>query len=293
MRLALNTLAVLVVAACGGQTASISPGPTAAPTASTVGTAPEPTVGPSSSASVSPTVQPSATLAPPTVTPTSTPSATPDSVIQPIEVVRWSVARNAGATQTLYIELFNPNQTLGLLRAEFSLAVIAEDQSVIAVLGQGGVPGSYVSTIYQLPPNGTYGFDGDLPRRAPPIDHLEVTVPDHQWMDWFEVNPPPVEVIEPTLGRSFGYPIVTGRIEVDVSAEGPFNVFVTAFVERGTEFVIPRAFVDCAQPGQAQAFQADVFSRLRRGTLTKAVAYVTTVPGVPGSVDGSDSPPGC
>lgn len=229
-------------------------------------------------------------MAPSAEPPTSTASPSEFAPL-PLQVVRWNIAGSAGS-RTLHVELFNPNQQHGLLRSGFEIALIGQDDSIIEVFGSGGLPGTRATTIYQLPPNGTYGRTEYLSsRRDPDIKALEVTVPAGNWLEWTEVAPPTVEVIGPAVRGGRGYPSVTGRVQV-TGAEGPFNVVIMGFLERGSEFIIAEGDVQCLEADTPQAFQADAFIELPRARLTKVAAYVTTVPGYPGS-DGLDQPPGC
>lgn len=205
----------------------------------------------------------------------------------PPEIVRWHVIDDA-----IHIELFNPNYGVGLLRAEFRIPVSGADGQVFAVLGLSGRPGTPASTILQLPPRGTYGLVDFLPGLAPPIGSLDMSLVSGQWMDWPDVDPPTVEVSEHELGTSGLRPRVTGQLEIH-GGEGLFNVWLMAFVEDGEDFVVADGFVSCIEPGSAAPFGLDALSDFASGTVSRIEAYVTTVPGVPGSADGLDSPPGC
>ena len=206
----------------------------------------------------------------------------------PLEIVRWHVIDDA-----IHIELFNPNYGVGLLRAEFRIAVTDEDGRVFASLGLSGLPGTPASTILQLPPRGSYGLVDFLPALAPPVSTLELSLVSGQWMDWPDVNPPLVEITEHELGASGSRPRISGQLEIH-GGEGVFNVWVMAFVADGDAFVVVDGVVACVEPGASVPFQTGrALSDFASGTVSRIEAYVTTVPGVPGSADGLDSPPGC
>ena len=255
--------------------------------------------GPTSSPAVSELLpSPDATVAAVSTRPGETASAEAPSLAGslaleplPVEVVRWNVVSSSGA-RAIFVEFFNPNQTLGLVRADFSLAALADDGTVVAVLGEQGIPGSPGTTIYQLPPNGAYGFSELLPDGARDVASVELTIPSPQWRDWREVEPPATQVLDPRLHAGPGSPRVTGGVRVE-GGEGVFRLQVIAFIDRGREFVIATAHLaTCQEPGITQAFEAESLASFPRGQLTKVVAYTTTVPGFPGS-DGRESPPGC
>jgi hypothetical protein len=211
--------------------------------------------------------------------------------VLPVEITRWSISRIFG-TSRIFIELHNPNTNVGLLRARYSLAVIGTDGSVVAVFGQAGVPGSIASTIYQMPPGGNYPISEDLPRRAPDVDHLELVIPESQWMDWGSLEAPAVTVLEPGFKKG-RYASITGRVNVVTDVDEPFNVFIVSFLEKGDEFVIAYTFVNCIDPNLPYPFQADAFVRSKGYTLGDTFAMTSTIPGSPGSIDGADYPLGC
>ena len=204
-----------------------------------------------------------------------------------VEIVRWHVIEDA-----IHIELFNPNYGMGLLRAEFRISVSDADGNTFAVLGLSGLPGTPASTILQLPPRGSYGLVDFLPALAPRVSTLELALVAGQWMAWPDVDPPPVEVADFELGAAGLRPRVTGELEIH-GGEGVFNVWMMAFIEDGEEFVVVDGVVTCIEPETAAPFQINALSDFTAGVVTRIEAYVTTVPGVPGSADGLDAPPGC
>lgn len=275
----------VVVAACSSSSPSSTP-PAESPTTVPPTLASSP-LGTPATVTGSPTLAPTPRASTGLPSPSALPSSSESPQPEPVTVVRWHAY--AGY---LNVELANPNSDVGLLRAAFSLAVIAEDDSVITVLGNGGLPGTAATTIYQLPPLGSYGWWDLLPKKAGTIKSVEFSMPTNQWMTWADVNPPSVVVTGPKVRTSFGYSSLTGRVTVS-GGEGPFNVRVIAFLEKGDQFVITDGTVACVMPGTDKPFQTDPTRTIKGATLGKVVAYVTTVPGVPGSIDQLDSPPGC
>jgi hypothetical protein len=284
--------AALVGAALLGCTNAPLSSPSGIPT-------PSPTDGASSPTPATPP-SPSATLGRPSPTPMQTTAVSPPASFGvptasapgsgeplPLEIVRWHLVEDA-----IHIELFNPNYGVGLLRAEFRITVKDEDGQVFAVLGLSGLPGTPASTILQLPPRGTYGLVDFLPGRAPPVSMLELSLVPGQWMDWPDVNPPLVVVAEYALGAAGFRPRVTGEVEI-LDGEGAFNVWLMAFIDGDDDFIVADGVVNCVAPGASAPFQLDALSDFAAGTVTRIEAYVTTVPGVPGSADGLDAPPGC
>lgn len=294
--------AALVGVALLGCTNAPLPSPSGIPTLSptdgarspTPATPPSPSLpGPtlaSPSASVgrpSPTPAASTVLSPPASFAAPTASAPVGGEPLPLEIVRWHVVEDA-----IHIELFNPNDGVGLLRAEFRISVKDADGQVFAVLGLSGLPGTPASTILQLPPRGSYGLVDFLPGEAPPVRSLELSLVSGQWMDWPDVNPPAVEVAEHELDAVGFRPRVTGEMEI-LGGEGEFNVWLMAFIDDGEDFIVADGVVMCIAPGASAPFRLDALSDFTGGTVARIEAYVTTVPGVPGSADGLDSPPGC
>lgn len=281
-----------LVACTTNQPSSPNPTSTDRPNAATPTSLPSPT-------NSAPTLAPTPSLTPgtPSPTPTQTSSASPEATQtagpsagpepQPPQIVRWHIIDDA-----IHIELFNSNYRFGLLRAEFSIDVLGEDGESIAVLGQSGLPGTPASTILQLPPRGAYGLLDFLPAGAPAVGALELELAPVQWMDWSEVNPPAVEITEYLLGASGLRPRVTGELQI-LGGDGPFNVWAMAFVEGTDAFVVVDGVVECAEPETVGPFELDALSDFTAGTVSRIDAYVTTVPGVPGSTDGLDAPPGC
>lgn len=205
----------------------------------------------------------------------------------PLQIVRWHVIEDA-----IHIELFNPNYGVGLLRADFRISVSDDEGQVFAVLGLSGLPGTPASTILQLPPRGSYGLVDFLPGLAPAVSTLELSLVAGQWMHWPDVNPPQVEVGEQELSAVGFRPRVTGELEI-LGGDGEFNVWLMAFIEDGEDFIVADGVVTCTEPGASAPFRLDALSDFASGSVTRIEAYVTTVPGVPGSADGLDSPPGC
>src|SRR5688572_25484187 len=270
-------------------TARLTLSPSDGPSSPSPGSLPSAAL-PSPSASVgrpSPTPARSTVPSPPASFALPTASAGVSGEPLPLQIVRWHVVEDA-----IQLELFNPNYGVGLLRAEFRISVKDAEGQVFAVLGLSGLPGTPASTILQLPPRGSYGLVDFLPGLAPPVRSLELSLVAGQWMDWPNVNPPAVGVVEHELGAVGFRPQVTGELEI-LSGEGAFNVWLMAFIEDGEDFVVADGVVTCVEPGVSAPFTLDALSDFAPGTISRVDAYVTTVPGVPGSADGLDSPPGC
>jgi hypothetical protein len=179
---------------------------------------------------------------------------------------------------SLSVRLRNPNPDAGLVRSPFELALIDRAGAVIATEGQGGLPGTPVNTIYQLPPGGEYGLDSVSIPNGRTVASVELTILG-QWFRWDAINPPVVTVTDAVISPDSGYsgPSVTGRLTLD--KDGPLNVVVMAFVETSAGTVVSRLFVDCAQSGQRRTFRTKSYAFDARGPyrLDKIVAYATSI----------------
>lgn len=215
---------------------------------------------------------------------TASPTAAPTP--QPIAVDRFSQTA-ADAYDSISVELRNPNADVGLVRARFNIAVLAADGSVITVLGEGGLPGSLVSTIYQLPPGGIYGVQGTLPGKTK-VDSVEFAAIDKP-VDWRPLKPAVATITGPKLTLDSGFATVTGRVTLD--QKGPFNVIVQAFLEGPSNgFSVVYGVVDCMDGSAPRAFELLGEPPAGKGVkLSKVVAYVTTVSGA----GDTQAPPGC
>jgi serine/threonine protein kinase len=178
----------------------------------------------------------------------------------------------------LNVRLRNPNQDVGLVRSPFELAMRDESGTILTTVGQGGLPGAVINTIYQLPPGGEYGLDLSVPKgnRVAAID-LSVL---GTWLLWNTVNPPIATISNESMRPDPGYfgPVVTGQVSLDKA--GPSNVHVVAFVKTPAGTVISKVTVNCVTPGQNRAFETSSFADVRGPyELEKVVAYPTSVVG--------------
>lgn len=181
---------------------------------------------------------------------------------------------------SLNVRLHNPNPDVGLVRSPFELALLDDSGTIIANLGSQGLPGAPVSTIYQLPPNGDFGFSSLDAPRGMAVASMELTITG-QWLKWSEVNPPQVAVSAAAVVSDSGYsgPSVTGRVSLD--AGGPLNAIVVAYVKTAGGTVVSTTFSDCLQAGQQRAFETKSFDDVRGPyELESVVAYVTSVAGI-------------
>ncbi|MEY1673861.1 serine/threonine-protein kinase [Gordonia sp. ABKF26] len=188
----------------------------------------------------------------------------------------------AGFTQIgteVSVRLRNPNQDLGLIRSPFEATLLGESGEVIATIGQGGLPGAIINTIYQLPPGGDYGISVPAPENSM-VKSVEI-VTLGTWHEWGSVGPPEVTVNGPAIAdQSSTYgPGVTGRISLEGGV--PSNVVVTAFVRTSKGTVVSNVIVDCVKVAQPRAFQTSSFIQVSGPfELEKVVAYPTAVEGV-------------
>ncbi|MDQ2636400.1 MAG: hypothetical protein M3Y83_05940 [Actinomycetota bacterium] len=181
---------------------------------------------------------------------------------------------------SLSVRLRNPNPDVGLVRSPFELALVDPAGTVIATEGQGGLPGTPVNTIYQLPPGGEYGLDIATVPNGKTVASVELTVIG-KWFKWDTVNPPTVTVTDATVRGDTGYsgPSATGRLTLD--KDGPLNVVVKAFVITPLGTVVSDVTLDCVQTGQQRTFETNSYAFDARGPyrLDKIVAYTTAVKG--------------
>lgn len=181
---------------------------------------------------------------------------------------------------SLNVHLHNPNPDVGLVRSPFELALLDESGAIIANKGSEGLPGAPVSTIYQLPPNGDFGFSS---LDAPPgktVASMELTITG-KWLEWSAVDPPQVTVTDAAVVPGTGYsgPSATGRVSLD--KDGPLNAIVMAFVKTTAGTVVSTAFSDCLQAGQPRVFETESFDNIHGPyELESVVAYATSVKGV-------------
>jgi hypothetical protein len=192
---------------------------------------------------------------------------------QQVEVVNFTQVGNS-----LNVRLRNPNPDVGLLRSPFELAMMDKAGAVLATEGQGGLPGTVATTIYQLPPGGEYGLDVDVPS-GKTVASVQLTVLG-EWLQWDTVNPPQVALADETVLADPGYsgPSVTGLLTLD--RDGPLNVVIIAFVKTSAGTVVSRLNVDCVRTGQQRAFQTKSFADARGPyKLDKIVGYTTSVKG--------------
>lgn len=206
----------------------------------------------------------------PTVEPTMSPTPRPE----PNEVEVTGIAQ---AGTELTVRLRNPNVDVGLVRSGFELAILGADGSILSVEGSTGLPGAQCCTIYQLPPGGEYALV--VPVFEDQAADVELTVTG-EWHEWEELDPAIVTVSDQSAqaDQGFGGPVVTGRVEID--QEGPFNVWIAAYVETPAGIVASTGFAECVTGGAARAFEVRSFGDVRGPyNLIQVVAYPTTVAG--------------
>jgi serine/threonine protein kinase len=182
---------------------------------------------------------------------------------------------------SLNVRLHNPNPDVGLVRSPFELALLDDNGAIVANLGDEGLPGTEVSTIYQLPPNGDFGFSSLSAPQGKTVASVELTVTG-KWVEWDTVDPAQVTITDaavlPDSGSSYSGPSVTGRLSLDKN--GPLNAIIMAFIKTPAGTVISTAFSDCVQTGQPRAFEAKSFNAARGPyELESVVAYATSVNG--------------
>lgn len=210
----------------------------------------------------------------PTPSPTVEPSASPTPRPDPEDVEVLGIAQ---AGTELTVRLRNPNDDVGLVRAGFELAILDADGSILAVEGSAGLPGAQCCTIYQLPPGGEYALV--VPVFEGQAADVELTTTG-DWEEWRDLDPAIATVSDQSVQADpgFGGPVVTGRVEVD--QDGPFNVWIAAYVETPAGTVASTGFAECVMSGTARAFEVTSFGDVRGPyTLTQVVAYPTTVEG--------------
>ena len=217
--------------------------------------------------------------------PGADPNAEPAAPGEPARKVEVSFTQIGNS---LNVRLHNPNPDVGLLRSPFELALLDESGAIIANKGSEGLPGTPVSTIYQLPPNGDFGFSS---LEAPPgkaVASMELTITG-KWLEWSAVDPPQVTITDAAAVPDSGYsgPSATGRVSLD--KDGPLNTIVVAFVRTPAGTVVSTTFSDCLQVGQPRVFETKSFDDVRGPyELESVVAYVTSVKGI-----GPEYTPGC
>lgn len=245
------------------------------------------------------TATPSATA---TATPTPSPTPSPTSEAAAPEITSFSVIEGV-SNKGLMVRVHNPNDGVGLIQAGFELTALAADGAIIDIHGLSeGFPGGACCTIYRLPPNGDFGFSIFMHPSAESPASLELAVtgweraghhgrPPALWVDWSTVELPLSEVSDATVSvASFGGgPQVTGRVTIAAAQEGPFNVWIVAFVDSPVGQLVVADVVECVSTADPRAFSIETFISGLQGpyTLESIVAYTTTVPGV------TQPAPGC
>lgn len=176
----------------------------------------------------------------------------------------------------LMVVIMNPNANVGLVRARFSLAVLAEDGSVITVMGGEGLPGTLSTTIYQLPPQSEYILWGEpLPEQAPAVAKLELSVLD-PWVAWATVTTFAPKLSGVTLTSEYDFPFLRGRVLND--SDATYNIWVGAIYSVAGDLGALSDIVRCVKPAENRAFEIQG-SPLDPGgiQLTRAIAYPTNV----------------
>lgn len=191
----------------------------------------------------------------------------------------------AGFTQIgddVSVRLHNPNSDAGLIRSPYELTLLDDAGAVIATQGQGGLPGTYVNTIYHLPPNSDYGLEMTAPK-GKTVASVEIATRG-EWLDWKSTNSPIVAVADSAIqdqSSTYG-PTTTGRITLDKGA--PSDVLVMAFVDTEKGPVITHVMIDCVIVGQARAFESGTYMPNVNGPfeIDSVLAYPMEVEGAPG-----------
>ncbi|KXO91208.1 hypothetical protein AXK61_06515 [Tsukamurella pseudospumae] len=177
------------------------------------------------------------------------------------------------------VRIHNPNPSVGLVRSGYELTLLDSSGSVIATQGQGGVAGTVLNTVYQLPPNADYGITADAPA-GKKVDSVELTILG-KWHDWGSINAPGVSVTSPSIKdptSTYG-PTVVGRLSLQGGS--PANVMVQSFVSTPAGSVVSSVVVDCVRNGEPRSFEAMSFAKTAGPfTVEKTVAYPTSVDGV-------------
>ena len=219
--------------------------------------------------------------------PTASPAPTPEA--RAPEIAAFNVVAT-DYSKTLMVRLHNPNEGVGLIRAGFELTALGGDGSIIDVYGTEGLPGASCCTIYRLPPGGDFGLALMMDPGAPDVSGLELAV-TARWTDWAGVEAPDSELSNlSVVATDFSGPQLTGRVTTPQAAtDGPFNVWITGFVDSPDGMIVLSGSVDCVATADARAFAIDSFLGGMQGpyTLESAVAYTTTVPGE------TEPAPGC
>jgi hypothetical protein len=210
----------------------------------------------------------------------ATPSPTPSPTAKP-QALAPEIAEFSQVGESLNARIHNPNKDVGLIRASFELTLLAADGSIISVLGSQGLNGSPFSTIYRLPPGGDFGISQPMDPNGPNVSKLELVVTD-DWVDWESVKPPEAVLSNVSLiTQDFVGPRLTGRVAVADAAQGPFNVWVQAFVTHPAGLIVVTGLVDCVKTAAPRAFDLTSFANVTGPfKLTNTLAYTTTVPGV-------------
>jgi hypothetical protein len=272
MKAALAVLCALLVSGCGSNAVSLAPVPSVTPTPSPIAVA-----SPSLEPSIEPLASLAATVAPPL----------------PLVIVRSSLL-GTGSSAALFLEVKNPNTAWGIVRGTFELTVLDKSGSILAVVGNRGLPGAVCCTIYQLPPGGLYAFDltYELSNVAA-ARSFEIRVTGG-WVEWAPIaGDVPVATVSNAKFSSSSFIgserslSVTGRVSVGTG--GPYNVWVFALIQGSNGFLYLSGDVACLSAGSKAAFEAKTLAVPPKGaTLKRVSAFTTTVPGV-----GNDQPPGC
>lgn len=177
------------------------------------------------------------------------------------------------------VRLHNPNADVGLVRSPYELTLLDQHGGIIATQGQDGLPGTYVSTIYQLPPDSDYGLEMTAPQ-GKTVASVELTTLG-SWHDWSSAKSPTVAVTSPAIqdqSSTYG-PKTTGRITLD--GEVPSNVIVTAFVTTPKGTVVSHVMIDCVKVGRPRAFETGSYMQVGGPfEIDRVFAYPTSVPGI-------------
>ena len=227
-------------------------------------------------------------------TPGSTVVATPEtSTASPVRTTRWKplpveVLRFHQIGRTVFVEIYNPNTDVALVRAGFELAILS-DYGTLTVAGGEGVIGDACCTIYNLPAGGRYVLQAILPGLSAPAASVELTV-HGQWEREGAISKATVTVTNVSLQIESDSPTITGRVAVD--DEGPIDPVVVAMIEgRGEAFsAVVGVPVECIGGGRARVFELTGDTGLPPDPeLGDVYAYPTTVTGA----GDPEIPPNC
>ena len=196
----------------------------------------------------------------------------PDPDPEPVEVADW-----AQHGTTISLQLYNPNERLGLARASFEVTLLDSDGAILGVVGQEGFPGAPCCTIYQLPPESDVGLALDYFEDDEVAD-VEFRLTD-AWEVWDELDPPGITVSQTSLRDSESGLGITGRLEM--TEDEPVNVWIVGSVDTSDGVHMVTGIVECLAGSDSRPFEVESFLTGDLGPyeLGTVFAYATSVPG--------------